>query len=59
MQGANNCILRKTCHPSLPLPAFMIAVGKTKSLHIFCWELDAVSRFSRLFSLLPYVLVCF
>ena len=54
MQGANNCISGKTA-----LACFYDAVGKTKSLHIYCWELDAVSRFSRLFSLLPYVLFCF
>ena len=34
MQGANNCILGKNA-----LACFYDAVGKTKSLHIYCWEL--------------------
>ena len=32
---------RKDC----PYACFYDAVGTTKSLHIYCWELDAVSRF--------------
>ena len=34
MQGANNCILGKNA-----LACFYDAVGKTKSLHIYCWEM--------------------